>query len=264
LYFGAYPPDAAFEKPKVVEAPVVLDWNIAHPLMQYIRDISLVRIRTGSIVEIPTGGVVLIDSDKGPIAFTTPRSGFVDAVIGFKLLDGSEFNTDWPIKFFSFPLFLYNSLRVLGGARDSTGAEALQPGQPVNIRGDSQSASVEVFGPDGKSRGKVERSTQGVFVFNATNSAGIYHAKWGKDESSAFAVNLFSERESDLATRGLVPAGVSDQDEVEKYQIKIGFNPVAGTRRAAPAIQEWWWVVVLVALLVLLFEWYIYNRRVYI
>ena len=45
---------------------------------------------------------------------------------------------------------------------------------------------------------------------------------------------------------------------------KIGYNAVKGTRQAVPAIKEWWKVIAVVALGVLLFEWYIYNRRVYV
>ena len=45
-----------------------------------------------------------------------------------------------------------------------------------------------------------------------------------------FAVNLFDFRESDLAPRGLVPEGVPES-QAEAYKIKIGYNPVAGTRQ---------------------------------
>ena len=47
LYFGVLPPGPAYEKSKDVEQPVILDWDVAHPLMQYIRDLSTGRHRQG-------------------------------------------------------------------------------------------------------------------------------------------------------------------------------------------------------------------------
>ena len=41
LYFGVLPPGPAYEKSKEVENPAILDVNASHPLMQYIRDLSL-------------------------------------------------------------------------------------------------------------------------------------------------------------------------------------------------------------------------------
>ncbi len=55
LYFGVFPPGPAYAKPKEVQQPVILDWDIGHPLMQYIRDLSLVFVAKASIVELPAG-----------------------------------------------------------------------------------------------------------------------------------------------------------------------------------------------------------------
>ena len=53
LYFGALPPGPAYEKAKAVERPVILDWDVAHPLMQFIRDLSTVVIVKASVVQAP-------------------------------------------------------------------------------------------------------------------------------------------------------------------------------------------------------------------
>ena len=62
---------------------------------------------------------------------------------------------------------------------------------------------------------------------------------------------------------GLVPEG-TPPDQADAYKIKIGYNPVAGTRRTIVAPREWWKVLAVLALGVVCLEWYIYNRRVYI
>ena len=43
-----------------------------------------------------------------------------------------------------------------------------------------------------------------------------------------------------------------------------GYTEVAGTRKSRPARLDRWWWVAMAALGVVLFEWYIYNRRVYL
>jgi len=54
------------------------------------------------------------------------------------------------------------------------------------------------------------------------------------------------------------------ESQVESYKIKIGYNPVAGSVTTTNMKQDWWKSFACVALGVLLLEWYIYNKRVYI
>ena len=262
LYFGVLPPGKVYDKPKVLDGPVILDVDVAHPIMQYVRDLSTVIVQKGVTCELPSGASALIESNGGPLAFVAPRSGFVDAVIGFNLLDGTKFNTNWQLKT-SFPLFLYNTLRTLGNARETSGAEVHQPDQPVVIRADSQAATVDVTGPDGKPVETLKRTAQGTFFFNGAHKTGLYETKWGEQEAASFAVNLFDDRESDLAPRGLVPEGLSEK-EAEQYKIKIGLDSVKGTKSTVASLKDYWWPIAAAMLVVALVEWYIYNRRVYI
>jgi hypothetical protein len=64
-----------------------------------------------------------------------------------------------------------------------------------------------------------------------------------------FAVNLFDSRESDLAVRDT---------------IELGYEQVAGQTGLEQArIEAWKWLLIL-GLVILIFEWYVYNRRVYL
>lgn len=267
LYLGVMPPGEAFETPEAVEAPIVLDWDIAHPMLQYIRDLPLVLIRNALVVEPPPGSTTLVESDKGPIAFISPREGYSDAVIGFSIYgEGDQLNTDWHTKL-SFPVFLYNTLRFLGNVQEALGEEVHQPGLPVVLRADATADRVTIDPPEGPEV-EVRRSDLGTFVFNGADEPGLYRVSWESADGentnrSVFAVNLFDARESDLAPRGIPPEGVSGR-EAEPYLIKIGYTEVAGTRQSRPARLDRWWWVALGALGVVLFEWYIYNRRVYI
>jgi hypothetical protein len=262
LYFGAFPPGAAYEKTKEAIGPTILDVNASHPLMQFIRDLSVVLVNKAMVVqELPNGTTNLIESNAGPLGFVTPREGFSDTVIGFPLLDVEGVNTDW-VRKFSFPLFIYNALQVVGNARDSAGEEVHAPGVPVQLRPETIADTVKVAGPDGLPA-DLKRTPQGMFVYNDANATGLYHVTWAPSGATTFAVNQFDTLESDLAPRGLVPDG-TPAAEADKYKIKIGYIAVASTRKAAAVPRDWWKPIAVLALCVVLVEWYIYNRRVYI
>jgi hypothetical protein len=262
LYFGSLPPGPAYANPKAVEQPVILDWSISHPLMKYIRDLSLVFVAKANLVELPAGATSLIESNQGPLAFTIPREGFTDAVVLFLLLDGTTPNTTW-FRYISFPLFLLNSMQALGNVREGSGDEVRSPGRPVILRAETLGKDLLVTSASGSATERLARTPQGSFVYNQAATTGLYHARWEPSGLLPFAVNLFDLRESDLAPRGLVPDGVPES-QAEAYKIKIGYNPVAGTQQTQDKQQDWWKWFACGALGVLLLEWYIYNKRVYI
>ncbi len=262
LYFGAMPPGVNYEKTKEVTGPTILDVNATHPLMQFIRDLSVVLVNKAVVpLELPNGATNLIESNVGPLAFISPREGYSDTVITFPLLEGTGVNTDW-VRKFSFPLFIYNALQVVGNARDSAGEEVHAPAQTVSLRPETIGDTVKIVAPDGTAS-ELKRSSQGAFLYNDANATGLYHVTWTPTGALTFAVNEFDARESDLAPRGLVPEG-TPATEADKYRIKIGYNPVNSSKNSAPTPRDWWKPIALMALAVVLFEWYIYNRRVYI
>jgi hypothetical protein len=109
---------------------------------------------------------------------------------------------------------------------------------------------VTVIAPDG-SRTPIAREGQNTFPFSNTDRLGIYQVLEGGDSVPAqrFAVNLFDSRESNLTVRDT---------------IELGFEQVAGQAGLELArIETWKWLLIL-GLVILLFEWYVYNRRVYL
>jgi hypothetical protein len=262
LYFGVFPPGPAYAQPKDVPQPVILDWDIGHPMMQYIRDLSLVYVAKASVVDLPVGAKSLIDGNRGSLAFVAPREGYTDVVVTFPLLDGSAPNTTW-FRYISFPLFILNSIQALGNVHEGGGDEIAEPGRPVVLHAETTGQTIKVAAAGGQPTETVARSPRGSFVFNQAAKTGIYVAQWDPKGLLPFAVNLFDARESDLAPRGLIPEG-APESMAEAYKIKIGYNPVTGTQKSVTIQKDIWWWLALGALGVLLFEWYIYNRRVYI
>jgi hypothetical protein len=156
--------------------------------------------------------------------------------------------TDWIVRR-SFPVFIMNVLRYLGGNRGSLALGSISPGESLTLRSIQPTDTMRIIAPDGQTH-EVKREGQNAFVFTRTEELGIYRASeaGAKDVEQQFAVNLFDPRESNLTPR---------------TEIKLGYEVVAGTVGAEPTRREFWKLLLLLGLGVLLFEWYVYNRRVY-
>jgi hypothetical protein len=234
-------------------SPIVIDVNQVHPLTQLVQ-MGNVRILYATPVKGPLGTVNLIDSDAGSIYAIGPRGGYEDAVLGFALThqaaDGtSEFNTDWPRRR-SFPVFIMNALKYLGGVRTSLAAPNIVPGAPVVLRSATPVNNLLVSSPRGEQY-LVPRDAAGNYIFTRSDELGVYEVREGSGAkvTQQFAVNLFNTRESDLR-----PA----------EKLEIGHEEVQAQQAHRASRQELWKWLLLGAIGVLIFEWYIYNRRVYL
>ena len=250
LLFGAIPPNPALGEPRKLMGPVIAEVNDTHPLFRFL-NMDDVIIAESLLPDLPQGTEVLIESGEGALAFLLTREGFWDCVIGFGFErdgeKGKELNTDW-YRHRSFPLFVFNAIRVLGNVQDSISDETILPGQTVVLRSESLAAQMQVKDPTGKVH-KVDRTGQGNFLFNDSDLLGVYQFGDSQKIERRFAVNLFDTRESNIEPRG---------------ELTIGHTQVTAKREANRARQEAWRWLVLAAFAVLLAEWYIYNRRVYI
>lgn len=233
-------------------APAIIDTDSAHPLMQWL-DLGNVTIAEGKPLEIPPGGSVLIDTDAGPMFAIAPREGFEDAVMGFLVAlytlkdakGGFQGVVGWPIKA-SFPGFILNLLRYLGTRHDALAGGTVRPGQPVEL-GTAAAEGVTVRTPTGKTVRPGQAA--GRLSFSETTELGPYAVQSGGATVERFAVNLFQPSESDIPPR---------------QTIQLGWVQVEGQSAWASVRREIWKLLLLAGLAVLLLEWYIYNRRVYL
>ena len=253
LLIGQLPPVEGWTRGEKEPSPIIIDTDTVHPLMQHIA-MGNVAILEGFALTAPPGATPLMQSDIGTLYAVAPREGFEDAVLGFEIMGPDdegriEAKTDWPIRR-SFPVFVYNAVRYLAGISSAVAAETVNPGQPILLRSRSPVQQVTVIAPDG-SRTPIAREGQNTFPFSNTDRLGIYQVLEGGESVPAqrFAVNLFDSRESNLAVRDT---------------IELGFEQVTGQAGLELArIETWKWLLIL-GLVILLFEWYVYNRRVYL
>jgi hypothetical protein len=254
---------AAEDAKSMVVAPQVLDWDRSHPLLANV-ELDNVVVADSLALRPPAGGTVLIDSTKGVIGAIAPRDAYQDAVIGFEILgkgkDGSTtWNTTWTRRM-SFPTFCLNTVEFLGGRTEDSQLKSTKPGRPVELRAAGNTPELTVVDPTGK-QFAVRRNAGDVFQFQDTNQLGVYEVRRGDQVIERFAVNLFDRQESDVRVRKNqnVPGTT-----VQAADIRIGNTDVAATMEQTPSRVEAWKWVLACALFVLILEWYIYNRRVYL
>jgi hypothetical protein len=252
LFLGSLPPGDQWTAGPPSGPPNIIDIDRTHPLTQLV-DMSYVRIAEGRALKPPLGSTVLFDSVIGPVLAIAPRDAFEDAVCGFPLFveeNGETVpNSTWPLRP-SFPVFFFNAIRYLGGSRGVQAIGNVPPGSPMTIRSPAVVTEITVTNPQGE-RTTMRRTNQAPFVYTSTQDLGVYTIQEGSDKevSHRFAVNLFDRQESDLRPR---------------ENLDLGHETVPGQAGFAAARRETWKWILLLGLGVLLFEWYVYNRRVYI
>jgi hypothetical protein len=260
LFLGNLPPIKAWADEQDSESQIV-DWDRSHPLLNLI-ELGGVQIAGAQIVKPPPGGRMLVDSTDGPLVSIAPRGRFEDLVFGFEIVgknDAGEriVNTNWPRKH-SFPSFWLNVLEHF--ARDSGAQSVHRPGEVVELRLAPSAGDVTVETPDG-SRRVAPVDASGRMVFQDTERLGTYQVYRGGELVKTFAVNLFDRDESDVVLR-VAETGEDGLNIVEN--LTIGFVEVVAQPPNADIRKELWKALLVLALVVLIAEWYIYNRRVYI
>jgi len=255
LFIGRLPPlaDWGYQKDKQPEkliGPQIIDVESSHPLMQLI-DLGNVIFVESVAFKLPPGGSRLIDSNQGILFAVAPREAFEDAVLGAEIVGSAEqlANTDWPRRL-SFPVFVFNVVEYLAGGKQSADATLVTPGKMVTLRSANNADRLTVRLPSGTTK-QIPRSKNSTFNFNDTEALGVYRVEESGVPTQSFAVNLFNSAESDIRPR-------------PENSIKIGYVDVTGEGGSEGTRRELWRPLLLAAFLILLGEWYIYNRRVYI
>jgi hypothetical protein len=255
LFLGVVPPFEGWPAGEKQGSPAIIDIDRAHPLTQLV-EMSNVLITQTLVVHKPKGGIELIEADVGPILAIGPRQSFEDAMLGFSIAakgdDGEEKPiTDWPRRK-SFPVFIMNAVKYLGGAGGRTHFATVRPGGIYPIRTVLPVDHVTVKPPSGPAL-EVRREGLSAINFSQTDEIGVYEVREGSGTKlgQQFAVNLFDPRESDLKPAAVLPIGH------ERVQAEVS----SGTQRSK--IDLWKWVLI-VGLVLVLFEWYVYNQRVYL
>ncbi|MBX9656122.1 BatA and WFA domain-containing protein [bacterium] len=227
------------------KGPVILAWESSNPLLQFL-NLDDVNLFEASLISPSDSWKSLIETDKGLVLASMSRGAFIDLVLTIPLVDDKgAWQTDWPLKP-SFPLFIMNVIRTLGGTKWHS-ADIHRTGNPIIFQPRRRAESTTMELPDGSIE-KLRPGDDGTVEFLDTNRTGFYRWRVG-DESQTVPVNLFDDNESRIAAAEDVRLGTSESKDVSRdYKSRL---------------ELWKWLA-LAGLGLLVLEWYIYNRRVYV
>jgi len=228
----------------VFTATAITDVAVQDPLLRYV-DLSNVHVLQARRVEPPPGARVLVAARGGPLLFVAERPEGRLAVLTFDLHD-----SDLPLQI-AFPILTSNLADWLlpqGAARFPA---TVHPGEPVLIPLDPEATGIFVTAPDGE-RHSIRVGEQAP-VFVATDRVGAYLVEQANQagdvlQSTAFAVNLFDEAESDIAPRETVMVG----------RAEVAEEPLAEPKQEEGRREFWPWLAG-AALCVFAVEWWAYH-----
>lgn len=237
----------------------IINWRRGHPLL---RDLTLDAVVLGKsrTVEIPDGSelVSLAETTEGP-AIVEMSTGDVRAV----MVAFDPAFSNWPFDV-SFVVFLASSVDYLGtqvGTDVEVNARQITPGFVLADRVPNDASKIRVRLPDGSMSGEVIAAPDGRIVYGPIHETGVYRVEWMgsmgasdiEDDGKVlrfYAANLLDGPESDVGsaeTLGLSNRVVSASNQGEITRLK-----------------EWWPWLLLGALCVMMVEWWIYNKKVYL
>ncbi len=252
FFLDCVPP--AWEKARLpkVEGPLVMVNR--HPLLRDVlplqEDVRLVETAPYQMTgpDAPPGAKRLFElrGDAAILFLDQSRQSFKDLVQTFPFYKDGQAQTNWFLNV-KFPTFMDNVLHTLGNVRYGGSGETLQAGQARTFHLGPNVKEIDVRDPKGEHE-KLTAGPRNEFTYGKTEKVGIYEVSWDGAVQQRFAVNLLDARESNIQPRS-------------KFQ--LGEDTVAsGEQRSQP--RDLWKYAALAALGLLLIEWYIYNRRVYV
>jgi len=239
LFLGATPPLPGFPDGKPDENFAPIWWEETHPLLRHVA-LDGVVVARGLTLPVPRQAEVLIEGPRGPVLARYAAEGRHCVVLGFAVEQSNWWSKP------SFPVFMYNAIRYLGGGAEAADGP-LRPGQTLRFPAPAGVESLTLTRPDARTE-TLRVDTSGTAYYGNTDRVGVYAVDGGLPGRDRFAVNLEDERESDIAP----PPG----------PLTIDRQPVAELNAIRTATPEVWRWFVGAALALLLFEWWVYNRRV--
>jgi len=221
-----------------VEAPAIVDWKSAHPLLRYT-SFDNVQVVQSLTARTPTWAVSLVETPQAPLILAGELGRQRIIWIGFDVLE-----SNWPLRV-SFPIFIANAVEWLDPSNARNGQLLVKAGDPFRLALLEPASQAQVTLPDGATKSLKLDPTANELVFGETSRQGVYRLRLGTNDT-VFCVNLLDAAESNIKPR--------DELQLGKY------TKVSATTKQR-ANMELWRTIAALGLLVLLGEWWYYHRR---
>jgi Ca-activated chloride channel homolog len=186
-----------------------------HPITEGL-SLADLHVREALRVGVTGDGVVLARSPQSPLLLALERDKLRLLFIAFDLNA-----SDLPLRV-AFPVLFHNAIEWFQPQQVEFPAQSVQAGAPFALHLPAADNDLEIITPAGKKE-QLKAVTSPV-LFTDTVEAGLYSYKTA-GKQGRFAVNLFDEGESQIASRWNVPANSAGQKRPESTEaITAGFS----------------------------------------
>jgi hypothetical protein len=212
---------------------------IENQLTQFV-NFDNVHILQADAVQVPGWAETLIQTEQGSLVFAGETNSARIASVNFDLRQ-----SDLPLQI-TYPILFSNLINYLVPPSPFDGGQSLRPGESISITAGTGTKQVAVVTPAQKA---IAYNADQTIVFKDTGDIGYYAVNFiNGDTTSAeyFAVNLFSQSESNIAPRASIQVG--------RAEITPTVSEKVGQR------ELWKWLAVL-ALIILVIEWQVFHQR---
>jgi hypothetical protein len=230
----------------------ILDWDEAHPVARFVNFATL-NLPSARRIELREGDTVVVRSSLGPLV-SVARDGDRQAVIcAFDLLS-LPVEGAWTFDP-SYPIFLANCVRWLGGRGRDRKSLLVNTGGTAELRFPLESARAVVTPPGGGEPRSLEvRTGDDLLRVSGLDRAGFWQVSFQGAEGKELGVSTFAANLCDGAESVIAPAPA----------LELEGRRVQGQPKAEESNRDVWKIAAGVALAAVMLEWWIYNRRVYL
>jgi hypothetical protein len=251
FFWGAVPLIEGVSLGEPFTDEIIFNWDESHPILRHV-PVDNIEVYQWYRLTLPPEATTLIEGESSPVLAYLTREGRQYLICAFRLVIEDEtghpmLNTLWVTKA-HFPVFMQNALAFLSSSLSTTSRPATRPGDPVAIAVPAATDTLVVRCPDG-GRDTLTPGKARLAHYARTRQVGVYHVEPTVEGQGTFAVNLFSPQESNVRP---------------STRLTVGTTTLRATTGAQLVPEPLWPYLLLAALAILLLEWVIYNKRVFV
>lgn len=235
----------------------MIDWDHTHP--------ALASVDLDKLIILEPRDVVLGEQNAARVLATSTVGPAIVEITGTECraicVTYGVMGSTWTLEP-SWVVFVGSALNALGRSNDVVAGRDIKPGQTFTDRLPQGASSIQVRTPDNQTE-TLTQAPDGSVAFGPVRKAGVHTVTWegaGADDDAkiggrfvrTFASNLSDPVESDISVI----------TEPEFATAKIETAESSSADRSGPR-HLWPWLVGL-AVVIVMFEWWVYNRKVYL
>lgn len=244
VFFGGIPKiDSVEREPEDIDEQVFVNWRDSHPLLRHVPLQKVVALKW-SRLKLPSHAVKLIEGENSTVMAFITDPGHRYVIFAFDLMESNFY------KELSLIMFSMNAVSYLAAGGLTESGRLIHPGETIAMQVPPGATKAEVKSPDSRIA-EIDTAQRQNATFARTEKRGLYRAVFNDEAKSTetFAANVLDATESFIR-----PA----------KELRMGSGDVAGVTEEIKVNQPLWPYAVAVALGILVFEWWVYNKRVMI